>query len=82
MAPDIVVCDELGDQSDVDMLLYSMRCGVAFIASVHASSMNDLRSREMTARLINTGAFRYIVFLGGRENAGKIAKIYELSVDV
>lgn len=81
MAPDIIVCDELGDKSDVDMLLYSMRCGVAFIASVHAASMNDLRAREMTSRLINTGAFRYIAFLGGRETAGRIAKIYEMSID-
>ncbi|WP_316631212.1 stage III sporulation protein AA [uncultured Ruminococcus sp.] len=78
MAPEIIVCDEMGDQSDVDLLLYSMRCGVAFIATVHASSMQDLRRREITSKIINTGAFRYIVFLSSDGNVGKIDKIYEM----
>ena len=78
MAPEIIVCDEMGDQSDVDLLLYSMRCGVAFIATVHASSMQDLRRREITSKIINTGAFRYIVFLPSDGNVGKIDKIYEM----
>ena len=78
MAPEIIVCDEIGDQSDVDLLLYSMRCGVAFIATVHASSMQDLRRREITSKIINTGAFRYIVFLSSDGNVGKIDKIYEM----
>ena len=78
MAPEIIVCDEMGDQSDADLLMYSMRCGVAFIATVHASSMQDLRRREITSRMINTGAFRYIVFLCPDGNVGKIEKIYEM----
>ena len=78
MAPDIIVCDEMGDQSDVDLLLYSMRCGAAFIATVHASSMQDLRRREITSKMINTGAFRYIVFLSADGNVGHIEKIYEM----
>jgi stage III sporulation protein AA len=78
MAPEIIVCDEMGDQTDVDLLLYSMRCGVAFIATSHASSMQDLRRREITSKMINTGAFRYIVFLSSGGDVGKIDKIYEM----
>ena len=78
MAPEIIVCDEMGDQNDVDLLLYSMRCGVAFIATSHASSMQDLRRREITSKMINTGAFRYIVFLSADGNIGKLGKIYEM----
>ena len=77
MDPEIIVCDELGDEADVEMLMYSMRCGVSFIATVHAGSMQDLRRREITAALINTGAFRYIVFLKS-DGSGKIDKIYEM----
>ena len=78
MSPEIIVCDEMGDKSDVDLLLYSMRCGVSFIATVHVSSMQDLRRREITSRIINTGAFRYIVFLSSDGTAGKADKIYEM----
>ena len=78
MSPEIIVCDEMGDKNDVDLLLNSMRCGVAFIATVHASSMQDLRRREITSGLINTGAFRYIVFLSSDGSVGKTEKIYKM----
>ena len=78
MSPEIIVCDEMGDRSDVELLLYSMRCGVSFIATVHADSMTDLRRRRVTTELIETGAFRYIVFLRS-DTVGRIAKIYEMS---
>ena len=77
MSPRIIVCDEMGDRSDVDLLMYSMRCGVSFIATLHANSMNDLRQRQIASEMINTGAFRYIVFLSS-ETIGKIEKIYEM----
>lgn len=78
MAPDIIVCDEIGEESDIQALSYSMRCGVAFIASVHASSMDDLRSRKAVAEMIELSAFRYIVFLSGRAEPGRTEKIYEM----
>ena len=78
MAPEIIVCDELGDSSDAELLTHAMRCGTAFVASMHASSMDDLRARSISKALIDTGAFRYIAFLSGRKDAGNIAKIYEM----
>lgn len=78
MAPDIIVCDEIGEESDIRSLSYSLRCGAAFIASVHASSMDDLRSRKPVAEMIELSAFRYIVFLSSRAEPGKIDKIYEM----
>jgi stage III sporulation protein AA len=78
MAPDIIVCDEIGEESDIQALSYSMRCGAAFIATVHASSMDDLRTRKAVADMIELSAFRYIAFLSGRAEPGKIDKIYEM----
>ena len=78
MAPDVIVCDEIGDESDVEALSYSLRCGAAFAASVHASSMDDLRSRKAVAEMIELYAFRYIVFLSGRAEPGRVDKIYEM----
>lgn len=78
MAPDIIVCDELGDREDVETLSTALRCGTAFIASVHASSMDDLRTRKATYDMISASAFRYIVFLSGRRAVGRIDKIYEM----
>ncbi len=79
MSPDIIICDEMGDRTDAQLLQYTLRCGVSFIATVHASSMDDLRSREVTAAMINTGAFRYIAFLSGKGEVGGMPKLYEMS---
>lgn len=78
MSPDIVICDELGDRGDIAMLRYTLRCGVRVIASVHAADIHDLRTRQTTNELIQTGAFRYIVFLHGKAAAGQVGMIYEM----
>ncbi len=77
LAPDIIVCDELGDERDAESLRGAMRCGAAFIATVHARDREDLHMRRMTADLLATGAFRRIVFLSDRRHAGRISEVYE-----
>ena len=81
LAPDIIVCDELGDDRDVEAVRYALRCGAAFIATVHAACIEDLRSRAVIRELLSAGAFRYLVFLSGRRYSGKVSRIYEWSAD-
>ena len=77
MAPDIIVCDELGDKSDVASVAYALRCGAALTATVHAASIDDLRARPVMRELLTAGAFRYIVFLSERRYSGKVSRVYE-----
>lgn len=81
MAPDIIVCDELGDSKDVAGVRCALRCGAACIATVHAATMDDLRSRPAMRELLCAGAFRYLVFLDERRYSGRISRIYEWSAD-
>lgn len=81
MAPDIIVCDELGDSEDVACVRYALRCGAACIATVHAATMDDLRHRPVMRELLSAGAFRYLVFLSDRRFSGRISRIYEWSAD-
>ncbi len=78
LSPDILVCDELGGRKDADALRDVLRSGTAVIASVHAWDLDDLRRREITAELLNTGAFRYIALLGDRRSAGEVRAVYQL----
>lgn len=77
LSPDILICDELGDRQDADMLRYALRCGAAFIATVHARELDDLLYREATAAILDTGAFRTIAVLSDRSDAGKLKAVYE-----
>lgn len=79
MAPDLIVCDELGGADDVESVRCILRCGAACIATVHASSIEDLRSRPVMRELLSSGAFGYVVFLSERRFSGRVSRIYEWS---
>lgn len=81
LSPDLIICDELGDEDDIAAVSYALRCGVAFIATVHAASIGDLRNRAVMRGLLMSGAFRYLIFLGDRRYGGRISRIYEWSAD-
>ena len=77
LSPDVIVCDEAGERSDADALVSALRCGAAFIATVHARDFDDLQSRTLTRSLLDTGAFRFLVMLADRTRAGEVKAIYE-----
>ena len=77
MAPDIVVCDEIGSQRDFEALEHSLNCGVSIIATAHAADKYELRKRECIYKLARMGAFPNIVFLSDKNHPGKITSVAE-----
>lgn len=75
MSPEIIICDELGDDSDAESIKQGLNAGVSIIASIHASSIDDLLSRTQAKKLINTGAFKKIVILKDSKNPGQVKQI-------
>ena len=78
MSPDIIVCDEIGTQKDVEAIEYSINSGVQFIAAVHAADADELRKKENIRKIISCGGFRKVVFLDSRKSAGKVRDIFEV----
>lgn len=69
MAPQVIVTDEIGTSADVRAMMDAARAGVVLISSVHALSVDDLRSRPVLAALVRSRAIERYVFLrrsGGR----------------
>lgn len=64
MAPQAIVCDELGREEDVQAMLDAVRCGVGVLASAHADGMEDVLARPMLRKLFDAGAFERYVLLG------------------
>ncbi len=58
MSPDIIICDEAGNDEDFSSFRYAMTCGVKICASIHASCMEDISAKKDFC-----GEFDYIVFL-------------------
>ncbi len=71
LSPDAVVIDELGDDSEWHAVAESLFCGVAVIASVHASQEEDLMVRRVVREVLTNGGFTWLVFLPPRGCIGQ-----------
>lgn len=76
MAPQIIAVDEIGSREDVEAMEYVMNCGIRLLATVHGSSIEELKNKPVLGRLIQERIFeRYILLEAGR--IGKIQKIFD-----
>ena len=62
MSPQVLICDELAYE-DGAVLSQVLGMGVAVVASVHASTAEELRRRPFVAALLDKGAFPLIIGL-------------------
>ena len=76
LAPDVVICDEIGGTDDARAVMEGLNAGVAVIASAHASSLAELCARPYLRALLDTGAFRRAVMLAGRDAPGQVTAVY------
>lgn len=63
MSPSSIAVDEITEQADTSALLDAHGCGVTLLATAHASSMEDFRSRLVYQPLIKHKVFHWAVVL-------------------
>lgn len=78
LSPDIIICDEIGGEADIEALKTGAVCGVKLAASVHASTMAEILKKPFVRELAALGAFSCAVLLSGRENIGGIKEVLML----
>ena len=77
MAPDYIVCDEIGSREDATAVSACVGGGVQLIATVHAGSLAELWYREELRTILNTGAFETLVLLTGKSAPCRISNIFK-----
>lgn len=75
LSPQVIICDEIGSQGDVDAMLEAMNAGVPVIATAHAVNEDELIDRPQIERLVDYGAIDKIVFLKGSSSPGTVRKV-------
>ena len=70
LAPDVVLFDELGDETERCAIAACAHSGVAVIASLHGRRAEELERKPGMQSLIEEGVFRRWAFLVGRERPG------------
>lgn len=68
LCAELIVCDEIGSDEEVDAILAASNCGVPLLASVHGGSLQQLFSRSALKQLHRSGVFRYYVGLQRWQN--------------
>lgn len=61
MDPQLILCDEIGNEMDANAIRKAQNAGVPLIATVHASSYEELVNKEIIAPLLRAGVFYYCV---------------------
>lgn len=63
LSPELIVCDEIADDAEVDAIKAGFSSGVAFAVSVHIRDAEDLVHKSIIKKLYLTGEFDYVVLL-------------------
>lgn len=78
MSPDLIICDELGSEDEINSVIHAVNSGVRLIATIHGSCIEELIRRDTVLNLLKTGAFDLIVFLDSRSKPGIVKSIYKV----
>lgn len=78
LSPQVILCDELGSQHEVDAVSHALNCGVAVITTIHAGSRQELISRPAGKRLLQSGAFNKVAVLSETPHPSSIREVFSV----
>ena len=76
MSPSTIAVDEIGLKDDLDAIEYVINCGCKLIATVHGSSLDDIRNKPVLKNLIHEQVFQRYIVLSNRKQVGTLEGIY------
>lgn len=78
MAPEVIICDEIGTYKDIDSLVLAYNSGVNIIATIHGNDIDDLYKRPVFNELLENKIIKRIVVLSNRRGIGTIEDILSI----
>ena len=77
MAPQVLAVDELGNEGDIQALQMASGCGCKLIATIHGSSLEEIRHKKYMRNVIADGLFDRYLVLTKRNGCCEIEGIYD-----
>ena len=77
MAPQVLAVDELGSDRDIQALFMASGCGCKIIATIHGSSLEEIKCKEYMSRVVKNGLFERYIVLGRYQGRCAIKGIYD-----
>lgn len=77
MSPRIIAVDEIGSREDIEAIEYVINCGCKLLATVHGSSIDDIKSKPILSRLVQEKIFERYIILNNKKAVGNVEEIYD-----
>ncbi len=77
MAPEIIICDEIGTHKDIESILMALSSGIKLITTIHGYGIEDLYSRKVFKDVIDNHVFRRAIVLSDKNGVGTVEFIYD-----
>ncbi len=80
MSPQVIAVDEIGSREDLEAIDYVISCGCKLIATVHGSSIEDVKSKPILGDLLKNRIFERYIILSNINKVGQLEEIYDSMV--
>lgn len=77
MSPRIIAVDEIGDYGDIHAIETVLHCGCKLLATVHGSSIEDVKKKPLLQKLVLERIFERYVILHNHNQVGKVKAIFD-----
>lgn len=80
MSPEVIVCDEIGNELEAELVRKACTKGIVFIASCHGKNFSDVIKKDYMRGLFESGVFGTVceLFMHGTNYGSKIVSGEEL----
>ncbi|MCI8623461.1 MAG: stage III sporulation protein AA [Provencibacterium sp.] len=77
LSPQVIICDEVGRQDELEAIRMGLYSAVQVIATVHCAGEEELLRRPQARALLETGAFQKVALLEGSAHPGQVRRVLD-----
>ena len=77
MSPQVLAVDELGNEGDIRALQMASGCGCRLLATIHGSSLEEIRDKKYMRNVIEERLFERYLVLTRKNGRCEVEGIYD-----
>jgi len=78
LAPEVIICDEIGSKEDINSLVMAFNSGVSVISTLHGFDIQDLFYRKVFKDILDNKILDLVIVLSNKNKQGEIKGIYKI----